>query len=374
MTLFITLKVINRYLPRQQLATHYRSRWRFRNHEKHAIFTKTLALKSQLKKVLTGLDLPQEYICLDLAKFQSPLSLFLSFRGNPLSVNVTDTHLFLGYKPLIIGLMVNRGDIAYDQLVGDPEVLASFEEGIFISAMQWHGFHVSRSSIARLVLKKVRSQDLDDATLFIYEGIFGAHQFINRFHRFIHDQRQRWQRRNPNNVSLPGNLYQQVSIAYALPRVISLITVCDGGRMNMFPTDLHGRANGTHYIGSLRIGGKACQQVEQYKRIVLSNVDASCYKTVYDLGKNHMKQFEPEQTFSVREDRSAFFGFPLPQGMNEYYELQWKGSSDHGIHRIHYYAIVNYFAGERYSTLAHIHRFYGQWRKDNGYSTEMLIR
>jgi hypothetical protein len=87
-----------------------------------------------------------------------------------------------------------------------------------------------------------------------------------------------------------------------------------------------------------------------------------------------MKALEPEKLFSIREDRSISFGFALPQGMKEYYELQWAGSTDVGIHRIHCYEIVNYFSGTRNSTLAHIHRFYCQWRQDNGHITEMLIR
>ena len=60
---------------------------------------------------------------------------------------------------------------------------------------------------------------------------------------------------------LPDNLYKQVQIAYSIPRNISLITVGQNDRFNLFPTDLHGPVNEDHYIISLRHEGKACQQV-----------------------------------------------------------------------------------------------------------------
>ena len=161
-----------------------------------------------------------------------------------------------------------------------------------------------------------------------------GHQFINR-------QLQRLHSRQSTNVSLNDNLYDQVRIAYAIPRQISIVTVSDGSRINMFPTDLHGPIGENVYAGSLRIGGLANNQVETYKRIVISKVDASFYRESYALGKNHMAELQGVEEFSISPERSHVFDFPLPRAVVSYQELKHIDSLDYGIHRIHLYEVVH---------------------------------
>ena len=68
---------------------------------------------SRLKKFVTGLTVPQEYCCLGLEDFQNPLSVFLTVRDSDFSFDVTESHLFLGYKPLIMGLSVVKDSPDY---------------------------------------------------------------------------------------------------------------------------------------------------------------------------------------------------------------------------------------------------------------------
>jgi hypothetical protein len=150
--------------------------------------------------------------------------------------------------------------------------------------------------------------------------------------------------------------------------------VSDGAKINMFPTDLHGPVGASHYVGSLRIAGRANQQVEQHQRIVLSDMRAEEHQNVYILGKNHMAELRDENAFRKESTRSAEFGFPLPAGVVGYRELRKIDHVDAGIHRVHYYKQVNHVVMPIASTLAHIHQYYAQWRINHGLETTLLLR
>ena len=169
------------------------------------------------------------------------------------------------------------------------------------------------------------------------------------------------------NVFLENNLYKQVQIAYAIPSVISLITVSSDNLFNLFPTDLHGQINEDYYIISLRYQGNACKQVEQAKKIVLSNVDASYYKEAYNLGKNHMQPLKEKSNFVFSEENSYTLKLPLPPNVIECRELELKDSFIHGIHKLLLFKILNHQRSQNPSTtLAHVHNVYATWRYKQG--------
>jgi flavin reductase (DIM6/NTAB) family NADH-FMN oxidoreductase RutF len=321
-----------------------------------------LAFKNQLKRILTGLSIPQEYICIDLRDFQSPLSVFLAIGNQDFLLNVTSSHLFLGYKPLIIGLSFNISDENYTSIRDQRNI--SFH---FVSEPQ--------TEIAKLILRRIGERVIGNQVVLFYEGEHGSHSFLKHFHQCVSRQFEKWRTHPANNVSLQGNLIEQVRIAYSIPRIISVISASDGSLTNMFPTDLHGQIGEKYYAGSLRKGGLANEQIEKCKRIVISEVGASFYRQAYALGKNHMKQLQNESIFSIHPSRSKNFNFPLPILARYYRELKWIDSFDHGIHRIHLYEIIHQqVIEENGSILAHIHQHYAQWREDKKLETNYLFR
>ncbi len=187
-----------------------------------------MTVRNQIRRILTGLTIPQEYICAGGQNFQNQLLVFLALDNQKSLLNITASHLFLGYGPLIIGLPFNINDgnsgIARDQ----GQVPLSFVTQ-------------EQTEIARLVLKKIGERVVDNKKIvFFYEGEYGSHSFLIPLHQWISRQREKWRKHSASNVSLPGNLMEQVRIAYSIPRIISVITTSDGSLMNMFPTDLHG--------------------------------------------------------------------------------------------------------------------------------------
>jgi hypothetical protein len=315
-----------------------------------------------LKKLLTGLAVPQQYVCTPLETFSHPLSVFLTTQTAGYYVDVTATHVFLGYKPLCMLLPVEKLE----------EVCLNFVTGTFQPDSFWRGFLTDKRCVARLILKRGRTPFVEN--YYVYTGIYGAHVFLGKFHQFFNRTREQFQTRKDDNVGLPGNLHDQVRIAYAVPRIISLVIVASNDAMNMFPTDLHGAIGEDLYASSLRIGGKANHQVETIGKVVISQVPAVEFRSVYDLGKNHMQEMKGIGAFRISTNRSSVFSLPIPSVALRFLELKRVRSIDEGIHRIHLYEKVGQGDIASGETLSHVHQYYAQWRLDHGLPFKMLLR
>lgn len=322
-----------------------------------------MPLRNRIKKFITGLSISQEYVCLDLARYQHPLSVHLSIPGTTAKIDVTNTHILLGYKPVIIAIPFSANNLEFNEVRNQNRIELSFKKN-----------SRSKISVASIKLNKIAEKVLAGQVIMLFEVIIGSHSFLSSFHQFVNRLNERRRVSPSSNINLPGNLYDQVRIAYSIPRIISIITTTNGTLMNMFPTDLHGPIGDQFYCGSLRIGGKANDQVQNIKKIVLSNVAASTFKETYFMGKNHMIDLQRQETFRTSGGKSERFNFPLPENVVSYRELQQLDSLDHGIHRIHFYEVVNKKSESANSNLAHIHQYFAQWRLNNCLPTDLLLR
>ena len=328
-------------------------------------------MNKQVKKWLAGISIPQEYVCLGLQDVAETLTISLTFREREDSIDVTRQHVFLGYKPLLMAIVLTKAE---ETIFNRTDVCLSFSNKKFELNKTWNGFPSDKNGAAKLSLSKIDQRNLGDSKIVFYRGGEGQHFFISFWHQRVNNLWEQLRRKPQGNVGLEGNLYEQVRIAYSIPRLISMITVFDGTLMNLFPTDLHGMAGTDFYLGSLRIDGEACQQVEQQKRIVISEVDFSDYRRAYALGKQHMKPMNSPSEFDLNEQVSATFKFPLPANVGKYRELEVIDHLDAGIHRIFIYKIIRDQSVRNFNPLGHIHSYYAQWRNDQGLTTKYLFR
>jgi hypothetical protein len=326
-----------------------------------------------LQKMLArfnGLHYPQEYLCLAKEAFFPPLHIYL-VNNNRIIKDITNQHAFVGYSPLVFAVPSPVSDHLHRTL----RLIFS------LRVLQPNEFFSKKDALASLELSLIKEgspQNIQPSrghSMLFYEGVHGTHGFLSSFHQFVERINNGLNNKKPNNVFLPGNLYEQVKIAYAIPRVISLITVAKDDRFNLFPTDLHGQVDDGHYIISLRTGGKACQQVEAAGRVLISQVSADAYQTVYGLGKNHMQEPRSKESLPFGSELSASFQWPLPEKALSYKELVLMDSFTHGIHRIMLFRIgSSQQYGNQNNTLAHIHNSYATWRYKNGLPGNYLLR
>jgi len=322
-----------------------------------------------LKKILNkfnGLYYSQEWLCLAKEQLEQPLHVYL-VNGNWVIKEISGQHLFTGYCPLVLTLYSSPVDLL--DLPGSIEIVFSNQ------SLQSNEFLKKKDAIAFLSLKMIRKQSAGDCEIAYYEGINGVHHFTSPFHQSMMGLYNRLYNKKPGNVFLHDNLYKQVQIAYSIPRIISLITVENGGRYNLFPTDLHGPVNEQYYVSSLRHEGKACRQVESAGRAAISEIHCDAFRTVYSLGKNHMLDSRSKSELPFGSRNSGIFQLPLPQAVLHYRELELMESFKHGIHKFILYKTISTqtFSNEP-ATLAHIHNVYATWRHNKGLSGNYLLR
>lgn len=318
-----------------------------------------------LKKILDKLDgvkYSQEYLCLSLQQFTSQLYVYL-LKENKEIRDVTTEHLFIGYMPLIIALPSNE-EYA-DKTVTLVFSKRNYEAGKIIA---------KKDILATLSLQHARQVKIQNRGINCFIGLKGNHSFLSGGHKYIQNLSYHLFSNKTSNVYLKGNLYEQVQIAYARPRKICLITVGKENLYNLFPTDLHGQVDNDHYIISLRKDGKACQQVEDTKNVLLSDIDISRYMQVYALGKNHMKELRSRADFDFTGQSSPELNLPIPEDCIAYKELKLITTETIGIHKLLLFNVISKKKYRDSGTLSHIHASYATWRCNNKLETEYYLR
>jgi hypothetical protein len=324
-------------------------------------------LPSILKKAL-GL-LPQEYVCVAAEDIPDHPSVFMTFKGSDAALDVTAQHILLGYKPVIIAIISSDIEIVEGHA---QTICLTFTQSKFKADTRWRGFSTSARALARMELSLI-NVEIDEPGIAFYKGEFGEHSFLPAIQSIANRLSDLNRRKQASEANLDGNLYEQVRIAYSVPRIISVITVKDNDLLNFFPTDLHGGVDSEYYLSSLRIGGMACSQVDRLRRIVIANVDVDAFRKTYELGKNHMSPMQPVTHFEPSFVLSAS-GIPVYPHATTYIELEWVRQWDVGIHRIFLYRAFSMGEVKSGKTLAHIHRYYAQWRINHRLSAEYFFR
>lgn len=326
--------------------------------------TEHLNILQKILQSFNGLHYRQEYLCLSKENFENPLHAYL-VAGNRIITDISNIHCFVGYSPLVFAI---PGSALWN--LPTENIQIKLTQKIFNPNDEIPG----RDALASLSLKKINEQQTEIDRVIYYEAVRGKHRFINSAHQSVIQLYNRLYHKKPGNVFLAGNLYKQVQIAYALPRIISLITVESGNQFNLFPTDLHGPIGG-HYIVSLRHQGKACEQVMVTKKILLTQVESGFYKTVYSLGKNHMQPLRSKESFPFSRDSSIKLNLPIPEESLLHRELELIDSFIHGIHQIMLFRVLSLESLKNNpSTLAHIHNLYATWRYKTGLPGNYLLR
>ncbi|MBL7703092.1 MAG: hypothetical protein JNM14_12640 [Ferruginibacter sp.] len=320
-----------------------------------------MKLFQKILNKLNGLHYSQEYLCFANNTLPQQLHAYL-VQDQQIVQDITHSHLFVGYCPLVFAFSVTG-------MPGHIEVALSNR------VLQPNEKLNPKDALARLQLALIKKQQHEGSYFFYYEGMKGSHQFQSAFRQYIGKIYNNRYNQKPGNVFLHDNLYKQVQIAYAVPRLISLITVGGNDLFNLFPTDLHGPPDETHYIISLRTAGKACRQVMAEGKLLLCQMQGEAYKTVYALGKNHMQEMKTVNNFPFSGLLSENFRLPLPQMAISYNELELIESFVQGIHTILLFKIVNSRQLQQgANTLVHIHNSYATWRYKNGLKGNYLMR
>jgi len=302
---------------------------------------------------LNGMHYKREYICFPLGKHIYSLHVLLENRKNN-KIDITKKHVMVGIKPLILALPEME------------EVDLNSIESIYTSYVSTYPAEVTistKQALAWLKLKKIFTQKTDEGNIYYFEAFAGEHKFIPQLNKKINRLYNNLFNKKQNNIFLNNNLYTFIQIAYSIPKIISLVSVTQHGKYNLFPNDQHGCIYKDHYIITLRKDGKACEQVTATGNVVISNISSEYYKQVYAFGKNHMQPFREKELIDFSESVSKYEHIPLPHKTISYKELEMIDSFIYGTHKVFLFKI-NYEEkiSDESLILATINNAYATWR------------
>ncbi|HNS12120.1 MAG TPA: hypothetical protein PKM97_05860 [Bacteroidia bacterium] len=307
--------------------------------------------KSVFQTIKQHFLLPNEYVCINQIPVLTGIKVL--FRSDQQTMDVTKSHLFLGYMPVTIGLPKS---INFDS----TEIC----ELLFYTSDKFCG------SI-KLKLSKTLHPSLN-----LFEGTGAQQRLLSVEQKLVHYVKGiRKQKDHP--LYPKKGVYDQIRVAYSYPRKISILIPEKDKVLNVFPTDLHGNIETDNtYIISLREAGNACKQIMTSELITISDINSKAFREVYALGKNHMAEMQRIDHFSgtIIESNDSIPRLLYKDAVN-YKILERLHDCNVGIHKLITFKILK--TGDiqaRTNILAHVHEYYALWRRRNGYKDELLFR
>lgn len=249
--------------------------------------------------------------------------------------------LFLGYKPLVMGLY------ELPERIPDAAVSGSITLEYLNTA--------SGKKVATLELRVDKIIPVESRLLILAIGVSANHSLESLWNRFAFRLNEALTKKPANNVDLTPAEYDQLKIAYSIPRPIRMLHVSKEEKGNAFPIDLFGWLGMAHFVLSLRHEKKSAQQVTEAGAIETVPAYATQAAATYRAGRFH----------------SAEMVHPLPPKapyFNVDLHLQ-KVIGDYGVHRIFLLGTGPRPTHVRLHPewLVHVHRSYANWHKRQGF-------
>jgi hypothetical protein len=306
-------------------------------------------IQDYLKQFLFGIHFPSEYLHVAKESFTDTFEVYWLDEKKHFITDVSSYHYLFGYRPVLIAINKSISKAPLES---------------FLS------FKLKGEEIALLKLELLHDMPKEVAGIHFYRCTNGKHRFISNYLQWINSLLLKLKNNSLNDIEVFSNHYEQVRIAYSVPRTVAVITVSNGKFFNLFPLDLHGRLNGNIYALTLRENSKSSKQIEECKKILLSEMDIRSGDEIAVAGKNHIKEMQPSDKFAFSNSNSPTFNLPTPKNYSLYYELELFSMKDLGFHRIYFFKIIHQQRiSENHSTYAHIHRYAAEWRKKNNIPT-----
>jgi flavin reductase (DIM6/NTAB) family NADH-FMN oxidoreductase RutF len=133
-----------------------------------------------------------------------------------------------------------------------------------------------------------------------------------------------------------------ISALYSYPRSIIIVSYRDVDYYNIFPMDIHAyiREEGLYILG-LRTTNVTLDKILAAGKVVVCDTDSVDIKTVYDLGKHSSASPTPMNELPFGTTDSELFGFPVPDFVGSYKEIEIIQHKKMGYHMLMVGKVVN---------------------------------
>lgn len=294
-------------------------------------------MKRVLRKLFPSLFPISEYVTGSAEGLPCMLKCVAVVNGK--RVDLERQPLFLGYKPLVMGIC------------DAPELIQFIPESKQVT-FEFLNI-VSGEKVASLELRVDKIVPIENQLLVLLVGISGSHTFETRLERLAFRINQRLTKKSPANIDLTRVEYEMLKVAYSVPREIRMVTVRNELGANTFPIDLFGIAGLHHLVLSLRHSKKSFEQIAEAKLIHIRTMSGKYAPFAHFMGRGHSMSWHkavlPPDQIGTEE-----FGFA-------------KVIFDYGIHRILILHRISRMIEDSSEKLVHVHRSYANWHKRQGF-------
>jgi flavin reductase (DIM6/NTAB) family NADH-FMN oxidoreductase RutF len=162
-----------------------------------------------------------------------------------------------------------------------------------------------------------------------------------------------------------------LNVYYMQPRPVYLVGVAAGDRSNLFPMDLVGRVDASHFLLALRATSPAIELMESSRAIAMSAAPADQLTAVYALGAHHRKSSVDVSVLPFSLVRSGRHALPvLSTGFTRELSVQ-------EVHRIGSHVLficrVDAEQGTTPRQMAHVSLMYAEWLARRGRPMEEVV-
>jgi flavin reductase (DIM6/NTAB) family NADH-FMN oxidoreductase RutF len=321
-----------------------------------------MALLRQCRKAIQRIVfgdtlLPQEFF-LGLADPQTEITVWLYGMGQPL--DVTFRHSMACAAPFTVCIAFDEDRKPSEKDLGNLSLRFSERDG-------------QKGVLGKICLKLASVIALDGMELILFEARGSTNYCLSKMrlcaHYLLHSYSQ-WRKVDTSGMKMSLLERRAAMVMFICPRPVSLVSLVDNSRGNIFPMNIMGSLGNGYFAFALKDSRRAAHLVERIGRIAVSSLPLARAPLAYQLAANHTKEFIDWEQLPFATRMSTTFEIPVPifaQRVREMEIIKVRAIGSHILFLARVICDENRAEGPE---LCVIHGFYEAWRI-KGRNTEL---
>jgi flavin reductase (DIM6/NTAB) family NADH-FMN oxidoreductase RutF len=228
--------------------------------------------------------------------------------------------------------------------------------------------------LGEIGLRCVQKIDAGPSSIFVFEPSRAANYCYPRARFFAHMLLQMWRQRNgKSKINLSPLEQRAMSVLFTCPRPISLVTVSDAGRENMFPLNVMSDINDEYFAFALTASKIPAQFLASARRFALSATPFEQAPIAFALAINHNTISMEFRDLPFPTRPSARLCLPVPAFSSRVREMEIESVHSVGSHSLF---VARTISDERLTNgpeFSVVHGFYQSWRLRHGLDTPSSV-
>lgn len=299
---------------------------------------------------------PLRHLPIALGASDEPLARFELHGLTAEPIDVSDRHVPVSMRPLVLGLRLDD--------------LAAAERAQHLTVVSRD--RASGDYLGEIALESVGDLPIGARTLSLFRTIGSrnatSHAPVRTWRYALAWIQARRAPSRGDGLCMSAADLRCLNVYYTWPRRVFLVGVALGERSNVFPMDLVGRVDPDHFLLALRATSPAIELMETSRVIAMSGAPADRLQTIYALGAHHRKASVDTSVLPFPVRHSPRHGLPmLGEGFTRELTVQQ-------VHRVGSHVLFVCRVDEEQGTtshqLGHVSEMYVEWLRRRGRDVE----